>query len=674
MVIYFSARILQAQSSGGIVGYFLGLAGALARNPELSIHVGLTPLNFQEIGASLPDNMARQYLPGPQNTIWAANERRAIEEIRPDWVVYWYPDTLDIYDADRAFKVASCLPDLQHLAYPYFFEPAERSRRDFAFATAIGSADLVFALSKFARQDLARTYGCDERRIKVVYPSPSPQFLSGSASPEAIDRAKRKFGLPPRYAIFPSNFWPHKNHKKLLDALLRVRRRGVAIPLVLVGSASSAEGALIEQLERAKGEGWLWMLGYVEDEELHALVSGAACLLFPSLFEGFGIPVAEALVVGVPVACSSVCSLPEVGGDRARYFDPQEVESIARVVEDVWKNAPWDATTVSKGQAQSHRFNYLDSAAELLDGLRETPARREAPRLREIAVLDPPLVSIVTPSYQQGRFLRQCIESVLTQDYRQIEYFVLDGGSTDESREILKSYDGRFFWKSEPDGGQTSAINSGLQLAKGSILAFLNSDDLLLPGAVSTIVDEWRRQPSVDLFYGRANYIDEHGDIIREYDTREFQLEEFKGRCTICQPAAFWCRRIMDRIGLFDEDFQTAMDYEYWQRIAANKGLIVRIDKLLSCSREYSATKTKSQRGKAYKDVFKSQWRHWGNVHPEWWMGFLDYSKNERRALWSAFVPASKCGDLSYFLSRFLRRRSFKFESPNGRRRRNIWQ
>lgn len=188
-------------------------------------------------------------------------------------------------------------------------------------------------------------------------------------------------------------------------------------------------------------------------------------------------------------------------GDAARYFDPQEVESIARVVEDVWKNAP----AASKAQAQSRRFNYLDSAAELLEALRKPPAGREAPRLREIAVLEPPLASIVTPSYQQGRFLRQCIESVLAQDYRQIEYFILDGGSTDESREILKRYDGRFFWKSERDGGQTSAINSGLQLAKGSILAFLNSDDLLLPGAVSTIVAEWRRQPSVDLFYGRAN-------------------------------------------------------------------------------------------------------------------------------------------------------------------------
>jgi hypothetical protein len=152
LVIYFSARILQAQSSGGIVGYFLRLAGAFAGNPELSIHAGLTPLNFHEIGASLPDSVAQHYLPGLENTIWAANERRTIEQVGPEWIVYSYPDTLDIYDEDRKFKVATCIPDVQHLTYPYFFEPAERSRRDFAFGTAIGSADLVFTLSKFSQK------------------------------------------------------------------------------------------------------------------------------------------------------------------------------------------------------------------------------------------------------------------------------------------------------------------------------------------------------------------------------------------------------------------------------------------------------------------------------------------------------------------------------------------
>ncbi len=657
---------MQARSGGGHVGYLVGIADAFARNPELSVHVGLTPLNFREIGSSLPDNVTRHNLAGLENARWAENERRTIEQIQPDWVVYSYPDSLDIYDEGQAFKVATCIPDLQHLKYPFFFEPAERLRRDFAFGTAIGSADLVFTVSKFSRNDLARTYGCDEQEIKVVHSSCAPRFLGGRASPAAIEREKQKFELPSRYAIFPGNLWPHKNHKRLLEALRRLRQRGVAIPLVLVGDGSMADKALMRELERAKGEGWLWVLGYVTDEELHALVSGGACLLFPSLFEGFGIPVAEALAVGVPVACSNVCSLPEVGADAANYFDPEDVESIARVVEEIWEDGHKGTTLLQKGQARSRHFNYLDSGAELLARLRETPARRPARKLCAVTVVEPPLVSIVTPSYQQGRFLRQCIESVLAQDYPHIEYLVFDGGSTDESLEILKSYNGRFFWKSERDGGHSNAINAGLKLAKGSILAYLNSDDLLLPGAISTIVDEWGRQPSVDLFYGRANYIDENGDVVAEYDTREFQLDVFKNRCFICQPAAFWHRRIMNRVGTFDEDFETSMDYEYWQRIAANKGLIVRIDKRLACSRDYPATVTRAQRGKVYRDTFKGQWRHWGRVHPDWWIGFLDYSKNERRALWSAFIPASKCGDLSHFLSRFVRRPSFKFEPPNG--------
>jgi glycosyltransferase involved in cell wall biosynthesis len=380
LVIYFSARILQTQSSGGIVGYFLGLASAFARNPELSIHVGLTPLNFQEIGASLPDNVVRHHLTGLENSAWAVSERRIIEQVGPEWIVYSYPDTLDIYDEVRKFKVATCIPDLQHLTYPYFFEPAERSRRDFAFGTAIGSADLVFTLSKFSQKDLARTYGCEGSRVRVVYPGCAPKYLDGRASLAAIGLEKKKFGLPAHYAIFPSNFWPHKNHRRLLEAVQHLRKRGVSIPLVLVGDDSLADKALRHQLARAKSQGWLWVLGYIADQELHTLVSGADCLLFPSLFEGFGIPVAEALAVGVPVACSSVCSLPEVGGNSARYFDPHQVESIERALENLWENAPLGVTVASDGQAQSYRFNYLDSAAELLDGFREAATRRESPR------------------------------------------------------------------------------------------------------------------------------------------------------------------------------------------------------------------------------------------------------------------------------------------------------
>src|SRR4051812_1755633 len=115
-----------------------------------------------------------------------------------------------------------------------------------------------------------------------------------------------------------------------------------------------------------------------------------------------------------------------------------------------------------------------------------------------------PLVSIITPSFQQGPFLRACIESVLAQDYARVEYLVLDGGSSDESVEILRSYGGRFFWRSERDGGQAAAVNAGLRRARGEIVAFLNSDDLLLPGAISAAVRSLREMPTIDVVYGRA--------------------------------------------------------------------------------------------------------------------------------------------------------------------------
>jgi glycosyltransferase involved in cell wall biosynthesis len=272
---------------------------------------------------------------------------------------------------------------------------------------------------------------------------------------------------------------------------------------------------------------------------------------------------------------------------------------------------------------------------------------------------EPLLVSIVTPSYQQGRFLRQCIESVLTQDYPHIEYFVIDGGSTDESRSILESYKGRFFWKSEPDGGQTNAINSGLKMATGTILAYLNSDDILLQGAVSTIVQAWRDNPDVDVFYGRAHFTGEAGEVTGDYPTRRFSVPALKARCLICQPATFWQRRSMECFGTFDENFQTAMDYEYWQRIAAGDGRFMFIDQFLACSRDYATTKTRSQRAKVYKDAFKSQWLHWGHIHVQWWFELLNYLKNERRGPWRllGMISPSKRRRISKFLSRHIRKK-----------------
>ena len=184
-----------------------------------------------------------------------------------------------------------------------------------------------------------------------------------------------------------------------------------------------------------------------------------------------------------------------------------------------------------------------------------------------------PLVSIVTPSFNQGRFLEATIRSVLEQDYAPLEYILIDGGSTDESLSIIQAYAPRLsHWVSEADRGQSQAINKGLKLAHGEILGWLNSDDMLAPGAVSRAVAVFTHEPQVDVVYGRLERIDEDGHQIPTpilpKDRLEFSAQHVLGECVVNQPGSFWRRAIMERAGVLDEGLQYAMDYEYWSRLA----------------------------------------------------------------------------------------------------------
>src|SRR5262249_15618714 len=162
-----------------------------------------------------------------------------------------------------------------------------------------------------------------------------------------------------------------------------------------------------------------------------------------------------------------------------------------------------------------------------------------------------------------------------------VEYLVLDGGSTDESTTILRSYGSRFFWLSERDRGQTDAINKGLRRAQGEILAYLNSDDVLLPGAIAAVVAHFQRNPDSDLVYGNAYHIDENDGVLGEYPTAPYDFDRLLQDCCICQPAAFWRRRLIDRVGLFDEELHYAMDYEYWMRIDRAGGTLKHVPEFL---------------------------------------------------------------------------------------------
>jgi glycosyltransferase involved in cell wall biosynthesis len=181
-----------------------------------------------------------------------------------------------------------------------------------------------------------------------------------------------------------------------------------------------------------------------------------------------------------------------------------------------------------------------------------------------------PLVSIVTPSYNQAQYLEQTICSVLEQDYPNIEYLIVDGGSTDGSLEIIRRYETRLaWWVSEPDQGQTDAINKGFAQASGAILAWLNSDDLYLPGAVLEAVDYLQAHPETGMVYGDANLIDETGAVIGQFPARQTDYQRLmRGTVHIPQQAAFFRGDLWRQVGPLDPTFFFAMDYDLWVRLA----------------------------------------------------------------------------------------------------------
>ena len=206
-----------------------------------------------------------------------------------------------------------------------------------------------------------------------------------------------------------------------------------------------------------------------------------------------------------------------------------------------------------------------------------------------------PLVSIVTPSYNQAQFLEETILSVLNQDYPNIEYLIIDGASTDGSVEIIRRYQDRLaYWVSEQDRGQSHAINKGLQHARGEVLAWLNSDDVYCPGAVRTVVGFFAAHEDVALLYGRADVIDSAGASVLSIPCEDFHAPTCiaRHRYPIPQPAAFFRREAVQKVGLIDEQWNYCMDWDYWIRIGLAGLGVSKVPQTLARYRMHGGSKT----------------------------------------------------------------------------------
>ena len=203
-----------------------------------------------------------------------------------------------------------------------------------------------------------------------------------------------------------------------------------------------------------------------------------------------------------------------------------------------------------------------------------------------------PVVGIVTPSFNQGRFLEETLVSVQSQDYPCIEHIVVDGGSSDGSLDIIRRHERRLArWISEPDGGQTDAIAKGFRISTGDILAWLNSDDTLMPGAVGVAVRELTRDPALGLVYGDRLEIDARGNVVGTVRLPSHRRAMFRRNFTIPQETAFFRRTHYEAVGGVDVGLHFAMDFDLWVRLSAVAPMR-HLPVFLGCYRRHDASKS----------------------------------------------------------------------------------
>jgi glycosyltransferase involved in cell wall biosynthesis len=261
-------------------------------------------------------------------------------------------------------KSVFTLQDLTFLVCPQTNQPLNRWFRTLMIPRFLQAADAVIAASQCTKKDAVRLCGLDEAKIKVIYHGVSQRF--GPVGPEAMSAVRQRYGLPGRFILSVGTIEPRKNLTSVLEAYHALRTGGAQLKLVIVGKKGWLYGGFFRRLRQLGLEDEVILTGFAPDEDLPALYSAADLFVYPSLYEGFGMPVLEAMACGAPVVTSSTSSLPEVAGEAALLVDPTSVQELVTAMRSVLESKEVRDELRAKGLKQAGKFSWEETARETL--------------------------------------------------------------------------------------------------------------------------------------------------------------------------------------------------------------------------------------------------------------------------------------------------------------------
>jgi len=282
---------------------------------------------------------------------------------RPPDVLFVPAHVLPIVHPPRSVVT---IHDLGYLYFPRTYRALDRLYLDLTTRYNARAAAHIIADSQATKRDLVERYGVEPSKISVIYPGYDEEAFQPVREREAIEAVKARYGIAGDYILFVGTIQPRKNLVRLMEAFSLLKRQAADLQLVIAGKKGWLYEAIFRRVEELGLEGQVVFTGYVAEEGLPALFSGARLFVFPSLYEGFGLPVLEAMACGTPVVCSNASSLPEVAGDAAVLVNPRDVEELAGAMRQLVESQEIRAELRGKGLAQAARFSWQRAARETL--------------------------------------------------------------------------------------------------------------------------------------------------------------------------------------------------------------------------------------------------------------------------------------------------------------------